>query len=99
MCFPSGIGRFQGSRSLNHVRNERSQDQSLGRFAAQGLPWRTWVVAATAAAWVWVPAALAQQPVEPPAPEKPIFQWLFALGLTAVCCGIAFKNPRRSHLG
>ena len=81
------------------MRNDRLQDESLGLSAPQGVTRWRWIVAAMAAAWVWVPVALAQQPVEPPAPEKPVFQWLFALGLTAVCCGIAFKNPRRSHLG
>jgi hypothetical protein len=42
---------------------------------------------------------LAQETTEPPEPSKPVFQWLFALGITIVCVAVAFKNPRRSHLG
>jgi hypothetical protein len=42
---------------------------------------------------------MAQEPIGPPEPTKPVFQWLFAIGITLVCVAIAFKNPRRSHLG
>ena len=42
---------------------------------------------------------LAQVPANPPEPEKPVLQWVFAIAITIVCVAVAFKNPRRSHLG
>lgn len=48
---------------------------------------------------VWVPIALAQNEAGSPRPSKPVFQWLAALAMTALCCVIAFKNAKRSHLG
>lgn len=30
--------------------------------------------------------------------KKPVFQWLFGSGFVALCLGIAFKNPHRTHL-
>ncbi|UCG16891.1 MAG: hypothetical protein JSV19_02420 [Phycisphaerales bacterium] len=56
-------------------------------------------ILAAGIAWTWVPIVLAQQPVKEPSPSKPVFQWLFAIGMTLLCCAIAFKNPKRSHMG
>ena len=61
-----------------------------------------WWWAATLAAgmtWAWVPIVLAQEVVKEPTPTKPVFQWLFAIGMALLCCAIAFKNPKRSHMG
>ncbi len=57
------------------------------------------VVLALLACLQWTSPLLAQESVNPPEPSKPVFQWLFAIGITIVCVAVAFKNPRRSHLG
>ena len=44
-----------------------------------------------------VPAALAVHQAPDPEPQKPIFQWVFALVMVGMICAIAFKNPKRSH--
>jgi hypothetical protein len=45
-----------------------------------------------------VPTALAAQETSPPLGEKPWLQWLLALAFVGLCCGVAFKNPKRSHM-
>ena len=45
-----------------------------------------------------VPTALAAQETSPPDAEKPWLQWLLALVFVGLCCGVAFKNPKRSHM-
>jgi hypothetical protein len=59
---------------------------------------RLWAAVVCAVA-AWVPTAFAQNVALAPKPSKPVFQWLAALAMTALCCAIAFKNAKRSHLG
>jgi len=33
-----------------------------------------------------------------PDADKPWLQWLCLLGFMGLCCAIAFKNPKRSHM-
>ncbi|MBN1512715.1 MAG: hypothetical protein JXB13_11935 [Phycisphaerae bacterium] len=77
-----------------------TQDAKKKRFTARG---RGLSGSAAAVAMLtclqWASPLLAQESVGPPQPSKPVFQWLFALGITIVCIAVAFKNPRRSHLG
>jgi len=44
-------------------------------------------------------AARADELTSPPDPQKPWFQWLFTVAFLVLCCVVAFKNPKRSHLG
>ena len=44
-----------------------------------------------------VSAAWAEAEAAPPETEKPWRQWLFVVLFVALCCGIAFKNPKRTH--
>lgn len=45
-----------------------------------------------------VPTALAAQEASPPDVEKPWLQWLLVLAFVGLCCAVAFKNPKRSHM-
>jgi len=47
----------------------------------------------------FVPRALAQQSSSTPTSETPWMQWLLFVAFVLLCCGIAFKNPKRTHLG
>lgn len=44
--------------------------------------------------------SVAQAAMEASAPEagKRWLEWLCMLAFTALCCAIAFKNPKRSHM-
>ena len=59
------------------------------------------MAAVVAAGWTLavVPVAAAQQEVSAPEAGKAWLQWLCLLGIAGLCCGIAFKNPKRSHMG
>ena len=57
------------------------------------------VLAPTLVVHLFAPAALAEQTTQPPEPDKPWLQWMLVFAFLALCCGIAFKNPKRSHQG
>lgn len=42
-------------------------------------------------------AAMAVHQASDPKPEKPVFQWIFALVMAGLIAAVAFKNPKRSH--
>ena len=67
-----------------------------GRRAAP--PWRAALAVAILPTLIDVSAALAEQQTTPPDPEKPLWQWLILVGFIALCCAVAFKNPKRSHM-
>jgi hypothetical protein len=49
--------------------------------------------------WSWVPLAIAQKVTKGPAkPTKPFLPWIAAIVLAGLCCAIAFKNPKRTHM-
>ncbi|MFQ5491017.1 MAG: hypothetical protein ACE5GE_09875 [Phycisphaerae bacterium] len=70
-----------------------------------GLRCRARWIRPTAAAVLltWLPSffvavARAEQVASPPEAPKPWLQWLLVLAFAGLCCGIAFKNPKRSHM-
>ena len=71
--------------------------RTLRRLTRPG--WARWWVAVAWMIGVWVPTALAQHTALPPKQAKPVFQWLAALVMAGLCCAIAFKNAKRSHMG
>ncbi len=79
-----------------HMNDTDNGEKRLAPGRSVGKPT---VALALLACLSWVSPLLAQETVNPPEPSKPVFQWLFALGITIVCVAVAFKNPRRSHLG
>jgi hypothetical protein len=46
-----------------------------------------------------VSLALAEKEAGPPTEEKPWLQWILLIAFVILCTSIAFKNPKRSHLG
>jgi hypothetical protein len=79
------------------------RDKSTKRAGGRRLPWLSrglglWAAVVCAVA-TWVPTALAQNTALAPKPSKPVIQWLAALGMAGLCCAIAFKNAKRSHMG
>jgi hypothetical protein len=55
---------------------------------------------AAMATWAWVPCAMANEVTKngPSDAGRPVYQWIAAIVFAALCCAIAFKNPRRSHM-
>lgn len=51
----------------------------------------------------WLPSfflavANAETTTTPIPADKPLLQWVLMLAFAILCCGIAFKNPKRSHM-
>ncbi|MCP4248759.1 MAG: hypothetical protein GY778_17080 [bacterium] len=42
--------------------------------------------------------AWAEETTSPPEADKPLWQWVCMLGFVVLCCAVAFKNPKRSHM-
>lgn len=59
---------------------------------AVGAVLATWLVA------VGSSVARAATEASPPEDSKPWLQWICMLAFVALCCAIAFKNPKRSHM-
>lgn len=67
--------------------------ESRGRLkTAVGAVLATWLVA------VGSSVARAATETSPPDDSKPWLQWICMLAFVALCCAIAFKNPKRSHM-
>ena len=41
--------------------------------------------------------ALAETTTSPPAVEGAWLNWVLLVAFGALCCGVAFKNPKRTH--
>lgn len=74
--------------------NQGSQIRQAGRSVLQ----RAVLTAGALQAW-WVALAHAQKETGPPEESKPIIQWVCVVIFAGLCIAIAFKNPKRTHLG
>ena len=59
-----------------------------------------WILAATA---ILAPlgnasVAWAEEIITPPEADQPVWQWMCMLVFVVLCCVVAFKNPKRSHM-
>ncbi len=59
-----------------------------------------WILAATAilATLGNASVAWAEEMTAPPDAEKAIWQWSCMIVFVVLCCVVAFKNPKRSHM-
>ncbi|MHC4067288.1 MAG: hypothetical protein ACYSUI_22680 [Planctomycetota bacterium] len=77
-------------------RRTRAKIRLLGPFRRLGR--RATATLVVLLAYTGVPQALAEQRASPPEQESPWLQWLLVLVFAALCCAVAFKNPKRSHM-
>lgn len=74
-----------------------TRESSVRRFAR----WARLTAGAVLLTWaptVFVALARAEETTGPADAAKPWLQWLLAFAFGGLCCGIAFKNPKRSHM-
>ena len=59
-----------------------------------------WILAATAilATLGHASVAWAEEIASPSDGDKPVWQWVFMIVFVVLCCVVAFKNPKRSHM-
>ncbi len=77
-----------------NVRREHRKRESGGAVsaaAAAAVALITWAVPGL------VQVAQAAEKVDPPPAPSPWLEWLLVFAFVGLCCGIAFKNPKRSH--
>ncbi len=94
---PTAVYRARDGAIISRMRTIRSWCDRAYSRAPRTLA-APWAVLAT---WVlfMIPApAHAETTTSPPTPGVPWLEWLLVFAFVGLCCAIAFKNPKRSHL-